>query len=262
MGRMWAPARNLTILSGLLDLLLPRRCAACGIRDPHADPLCDACAADFLSMVGRRYCPRCGTTVAEGLSLPAVEDGCVHCPTPMGRFDRVVRLAAYEAPLSRMIRGLKFAGSHAVGRHLAGLLAQKVRSTAELAGVQVVQPVPLHWLRRLRRGYDQSVVIARAMARELDLPVSDDLVRVRNTRPQAFLARSRRIENVRNAFSASGRRPRVVVGRHVLLVDDVTTTGATASEATRALLAAGARRVSLAVLAKSDPPQAFTPRHV
>ena len=210
-------------------------------------------------MVGRRYCPRCGTTVAEGLSLPAVEDGCVHCPTPMPRFNRMVRLGAYEAPLSRMIRGLKFAGSHATGRHLAGLLARKVRSTVELADIEVVQPVPLHWLRRLRRGYDQSVVIARTLAKELALPISEDLVRVRNTRPQAFLTRTRRIENMRNAFSAP--RPRAVAGRHVLLVDDVTTTGATASEATRALLAAGARRVSLAVLAKSDPPQAFTPRH-
>ena len=154
---------------------------------------------------------------------------------------------------------MKFAGSFAAGRWLADLLAQKVRATGELASAEAIQPVPLHWLRRLRRGYDQAGIIARRIARRLELPLSDNLIRVRNTRPQVHLTRSQRLDNVRRAFSAS--RPRAVEGRHILLVDDVTTTGATASEAARALLAAGATRVSLAVLAKADPPRAFTPRH-
>lgn len=240
-------------LWSLLELLLPRRCAGCGAYDHRARPLCEACSTALLALVAEEHCPRCGSSLGEGLT-PA-DDGCRRCPTPMPRFERLVRLGRYEGPLAETVRGMKFHNVlHTVG-WLARMLAQRIRATPPLADLAVVQAVPLYWTRRLRRGYNQAERIAAAVARELDLPLARELVRVRNTPPQVHLPRSRRLQNVRGAFRADG--PRRIVGRHVLLIDDVTTTGATAGEAARALLDAGAARVSLAVLAKADPPAAF-----
>ena len=186
-------------------------------------------------------------------------DGCPHCPTPAPRFGSVVRLGPHARPLSEVVARLKFRrGSH-VRRWLGRLLAEKARGAEELATAQVVQPVPLHWVRHLQRGYNQADMIAGALAGELGIPLVAELVRTRNTRPQLGLPRSRRIANVRGAFAV--RQGKRIAGLHVLLVDDVTTTGATADEATAALLAAGAMKVSLAVLAKADPPGAFAPKH-
>jgi len=254
---MWPAVRD--SLSSLADLIFPRRCAACQVRDELARPFCSSCSAAFLQLVGQAFCIRCGTSAAEGMAVD--DDGCPHCPTPMPRFDRVVRLAAYEPPLATVIGKVKFHGEHATCRWLGRLLAQKVQATPELSSAELVEPVPLHWRRRLQRGYNQSAVIARAAARLIGLPEAGELVRIRDTRPQVNLPRTQRAENVKGAFAVPRSRRRAIAGRHVLLVDDVTTTCATASEAARAMLAAGAARVSLAVLAKADPPAAFTPRH-
>jgi predicted amidophosphoribosyltransferase len=113
----------------------------------------------------------------------------------------------------------------------------------------------MHYGRAFVRGGDHSQRIAAVLADRLDVPLGDDLIRVRDTLPQVHLPRTRRIENVRDAFQV--RPGGHVDGLTVLLVDDVTTTGATANEATRALLSAGARRVELAVLAKAEPPTAY-----
>jgi ComF family protein len=141
------------------------------------------------------------------------------------------------------------------------LLAERIRAAAgdgqdaETRPPDVVLAIPMHWLRRLGRGFDHARAIAAGLARELDLPLGCELVRIRNTPPQVHLSRTRRLQNVRGAFAV--RSPAAIVGANVLLVDDVTTTGATADEATRVLLAAGAHSVTLAVLAKAEPPTAY-----
>lgn len=250
----------------LLELVLPRQCAVCGgaqlpsqdiFRTPVGNmtdsPFCPSCAKDLLALVVQPYCRRCGTRLGEGLSPR--EDGCPHCPTPMPRFDQVVRLGPYEGPLRLAIREFKYSGNHAVRVWAGKLLGQAVRATPGLEKIDIVEPIPLHWLRRLRRGYNQAELLARTLANELDLPLGNALVRVRNTPSQVGLSRSRRLENIKGAFAA--RHARGVAGKHILLVDDVTTTGTTAGEAAKVLLAAEASRVSLAVLAKADPPIAF-----
>ncbi|MFW6153881.1 MAG: ComF family protein [Planctomycetota bacterium] len=238
----------------LADLAFPTVCPACGRRDERAGPLCPSCAAALLEQVAGPYCPRCGSGIGE--NLPVRDDGCVECPTPMPRFDRVVRLTAYEPPLAEVIRAMKFRGVRHGFHWLGRLLADRVATTGALAGVDAVQHVPLHWVRRFGRGFDQGRLLVAAIARRIGRPRLEALRRVRNTPPQVNLPRTRRLENVRGAFAPVGRD---AAGLHILLVDDVTTTGATANEATKALLAGGARRVSLAVVAKAEPPPAFTP---
>ena len=163
---------------------------------------------------------------------------------------------------------MKYHRQEALRRRLAVLLAAAVRARAENLR-NLVLSVPMHWRRRLLRGYDHARVLAKAMAGELRLPLGHELVRTRYTPPQAHLPKSRRLENVRGSFAVRGtvatggaRGPATLFGAHVLLVDDVTTTGATADEAARVLLRAGTSSVTLAVIAKSEPPRAYAEQTV
>ncbi|HWB98813.1 MAG TPA: ComF family protein [Bryobacteraceae bacterium] len=114
----------------------------------------------------------------------------------------------------------------------------------------VVAPVPLHWRRRWRRGFNQSELLAREIARRWSVPVENLARRSRATLTQAGLSNAARRENVSRAFAVP--RPRGVEGRRILLVDDVMTTGATASACALALKRAGARSVNLLTLARVD----------
>jgi len=120
----------------------------------------------------------------------------------------------------------------------------------------VIVPIPMHWMRRLARPTDHSAVLAEALSSELKIPVDRLLKRIRNTPPQVHFTRTQRFANIRGAFG--GVAGKHLEGAHVLLVDDVTTTGATAGEAARMLLKSGASRVSLTVIAKAEPARAYT----
>jgi ComF family protein len=245
-------------LQGLVDLVLPSVCAACGSREVAADGLCAECGVKLLSLAAAPCCPRCGTGLGPG--VPVREDGCFACPDPMPRFARVFRLGAYADPLRSVIHHIKYHRQDGLHRRLGRLLAEAVVAGDLEAPLDLVLPVPMHWLRRLLRGYDHARLLADTIAKELRLPAGGELIRVRHTPPQARLPRTRRTENVRGAFAVTGRA--AVEGARVLLVDDVTTTGATADEAARTLLAAGASTVLLAVIAKAEPPRAYAQRKV
>jgi ComF family protein len=121
-----------------------------------------------------------------------------------------------------------------------------------LGPVDAVVPVPLHWIRRRGRGYDQALLLAKDFSRRVGVPVEEGVLRRRRaTKPQTELGRDERRENVRDAFEA--RRPEAVKGRTILLVDDVCTTGATIEACARALKAAGAKRVGALTAARQVP---------
>jgi len=251
------PANILKVLRGWArggaDLLLPELCAACAGADVSAEGLCEACNVALLSMVSIPYCPRCGGSL--GPNVPVHQEGCASCPATLPRFVRVIRLGPYVAPLVSIIRELKYRRQETMRRRLGRLLGLAVAARSDGESFDLVTPVPMHWRRRLARGYDHARSLAAAVAAELKLPAGDELVRTRNTPPQTHLSRSVRIENVRGAFAARGAA--AIAGANILLVDDVCTTGATASEAAKALLDSGALRVTLAVVAKSEPPRAY-----
>jgi ComF family protein len=241
--------------AGLADLAMPEVCVGCGRSVGDEDGLCGECALRLLSLVALNYCPRCGASIGPG--VPASDEGCAACPVPVGRFARVVRLGPYADPLRQTLRELKYRSNERMVRRLAAMLAAAIRARCPNEDFDLAMPVPMHWRRRLWRGHDHSRVLAAALARELRLPVGNELFRVRHTPQQAHLPRTRRIQNMRGAFEADGKS---LNGARVLLVDDITTTGATASEAARALLSAGALRVTLAVAAKSEPRRAYSER--
>lgn len=243
-------------LSGAADLLLPRVCGACGCSSVEDDGLCEDCAKQLLSMVSLPYCPRCGATI--GPNIPIRPDGCSACPATLPRFAKVIRLGPYANPLRSMVRQLKYRRREDMLRRIGELMFQAAAARVGDETPDVILSVPMHWRRRLARGYDHALTLARELARRMNLPVGDELLRIRHTPPQVFLPRTRRIEIVRGAFGL--RSSAAIEGAHVLLVDDVTTTGATANEATRALLSGGVSKVTLAVVAKAEPPTAYS-RH-
>ena len=244
-GRTW--------VSALVDLILPDLCAACGCNDIAADGLCEDCAKVLLQLVGIPYCPRCGAS--QGPNIPIRSDGCWACSTVLGRMSQVVRLGPYSGPLRKMIHELKYRNHRGMLRYLAGLLAEAFTARCPQISPDLVIPVPMHWARRISRGYNHSEALACALGAELGLPLGNELVRLRHTPQQTTLSRTSRRENVRGAFGVV--RKSNLHGASILLVDDVTTTGATADESTKALLDAGASNVYLAVIAKAEPPRAY-----
>lgn len=145
---------------------------------------------------------------------------------------------SYEPPFDAVIHGLKFGRLEYLGRDLAAGLHPLVEDTGR--SFDVVVPIPLHWHRRLRRGYNQAEAIARPLARLLGVPLLKPLRRQRSTRPQARLARGERAANLRLAFAMRRSQDSRLRARQVLLVDDVVTTGATIQAAAGTLLESGA----------------------
>jgi ComF family protein len=232
---------------GLLHLVYPGVCAVC--TRPTGDQPGDFCPVCRAALLDDPHptCSRCARTL--GPNLPPGDD-CARCRGESFAFERVLRLGPYEGARRDTILHMKH-GQHeglaeAVGELWAAHAAERLRA----AGAGVVVPIPLHWRRRWRRGYNQAAVLARALASSLHIPCRERcLRRVRATPLQTDVAPSARRDNVRGAFRAA-RDPRLR-GQAVLLVDDVLTTGSTASEAARALRTAGAARVIVAVLARA-----------
>ena len=235
------------LAQGMLQLVFPAVCGACGQSlNPEESGFCWACRS-VLTTDPFPACPRCAASVGPHAQ---VEDGCPQCRQLHFHFEKVVRLGPYDGLLRELVLRLK----HSMGETLAELLgelwAENANARLREIGADVVIPVPLHWWRRFRRGYNQSEALASRLAARMRLSCRPGwLRRIRHTPQQTAQTPSDRNENVRGAFRArSWARLR---GRTVLLVDDVLTTGSTCNEAARALRSAGAAKVVVAVLARS-----------
>jgi ComF family protein len=186
-------------------------------------------------------CARCA------LPLPRPEPACGACLKRPPPFSASLAPLRYAAPVDRLLPRLKFHAGLAEGRLLAALTLERV-PTAWREGCDLILPMPLHPRRLGRRGFNQSLELARPLARAWGLPIEvDALHRVRDTPAQSELDAEQRRRNVRGAFEA---RAESVAGHHVLLFDDVVTTGATVAEAATTLLRAGARTIRVLAVAR------------
>jgi ComF family protein len=176
---------------------------------------------------------------------------CAACREHPPAFERLLALWSYEAPLDAVIQALKFRRLDYLGRHLGDALARMGKEDWEedLAGIDLVVPVPLHWRRWLSRGYNQAERIAHAFALRRGLPLRSLLVRRRLTPPQTLLGREERRANLRDAFRL--RRAARIQGRRIALVDDVATTGATLEAAAAVLQENGAAAVLALVVGRT-----------
>jgi ComF family protein len=223
--------------SRLLAALWPPRCLACGERGHAARDLCPACL-DVLPW-NRVACPTCA------LPLPMPAAACGACLARRPPLALVHAACVYARPLDRLLPRFKFHGDFAAGRLLSQLMAD---ACDDLPRPDALVAIPLHRSRLRQRGYDQALELARPLARALDLPLRPDLlVRGRGTAPQSELSAAARRRNLRDAFAVQAGTP---LPAHVVLVDDVMTTGATLHAAAIALRRAGVARVDAWVCAR------------
>ncbi len=179
---------------------------------------------------------------------PLDEEGvCPLCRLGVNGFDAAYCFGAYEGRLRKLIHLLKYDRIRPLGAPLGEYLASVLPRNEQ---VEVVVPVPLHWRRRWQRGFNQSELLAERVAERYGLRPLRALRRVRATASQAGLTSSKRRANVSGAFAAT--KIQAVEGRRILLVDDVMTTGATATACGSALKRAGALRVTVLTLARVD----------
>ncbi|MBN2020423.1 MAG: ComF family protein [Sedimentisphaerales bacterium] len=205
--------------------------------------LCGRCWEQIISLCTPDYCRRCGRDA----SPYAIADGvCAGCRNEDILFDAIARAGVYAEALKEAILAFKH-GQTELDLVLAGLIDSALRAGPFLAEVELFVPVPLHWLRRLYRGYNHSLVLAKRL-KHPSAKISTDLVRIRYTKPQpGMLTPAARVRNVKDAFAVRYRHP--FEGRKVCLVDDVKTTGATLNECAKTLKEAGASKVFALVLA-------------
>jgi ComF family protein len=235
----------------LLDLIYPRTCHACRrvLRGEPNPCFCNGCWRN-LPLLDGPCCPSCGVPFRSGAALShSPTHRCGACRVKPPRFDQAVAAGVYDGVLADAIRTFKYRGKTTLAGPLADVLLDGMSRFSEM---DALVPVPLD-LRRLReREYNQSLLLCDALARKTGCHViADGLERIRATPPQTGLPLKERQRNVRGAFRA--RRPEAIQGRHILLVDDVLTTGATVNECARVLKRAKARSVGVLTVARVVP---------
>jgi ComF family protein len=235
----------LGLARGIRQLIFPPVCARCEQLIPNpTDDFCPDCI-HALTNDPHFTCPRCASTVGQHSD---VSDGCPSCQNDRLRYDSVFRLGAYDGALRDVVLAMKGRNGETMGECVARLWARHHAERFRALRPEVVIPIPLHWSRRLRRGHNQSEHLSAAVAKMLGVEHRPRwLRRIRRTPKQVHQLPSKRRENVRGAFRAA--RHAALKDRSVLLIDDVLTTGSTASEAARALRDAGAQPIHVAVLA-------------
>lgn len=211
-------------------------CLLCGA--PSQNGVCCApCVAD-LPYLNTAHCPVCALPTLNG----AICGQCLRHPP---HFKRTVAAFAYAFPLDKLVLALKYGEKFLLANMLGDQLVQRVSTRPDC-----IIPMPLHPERLRERGFNQSLQLAKRVGHQLNLPVLPHACeRIRNTPSQSTLAWKERGKNMRKAFFCSTE----VAGKHVAIVDDVMTTGATLNELSSTLLAAGATEVSAWVIARTLP---------
>lgn len=243
--------------------LFPSCCVLCGAESNRLIDLCQHCENGLPH--NNRCCVRC--------SIPLINDSqsdilCGECIAHPPAFDQCIAPLRYEFPINTLINRFKHQGHFCNSRVLIDLLLARISAnqskTTEL-GVEeqnlpeknsseinknpdLIVPVPLHWKRKFVRGFNQSQWLANYLGRQLEINVDSKLLtRTRNTPPQQQLKRKQRQKNLKGAFQVN----HTLNGQHIALIDDVVTTGSTASELARLLKKAGASRVDIWCLART-----------
>ncbi len=226
-------SRDEALQSNPLDLLFPPVCLVCHRRISKAkDVLCPDCR-DRTAVITDDYCTKCGTPLKESFCQSCAEHDYVFS------FSRSVY--QYGDVIQALIHELKYQGFNSPAKFLAEGMQSYTKDNHEYAGYDLVMSVPLHRVRKRERGYNQSELIARKLARSLDIPYSEPVQRKYYTQSQTLLSSEERKHNLKDAFRARKN----LQGKKIILVDDVFTTGSTVNEISKTLREAGASKIAV-----------------
>jgi ComF family protein len=240
--------RLATVIDAVVSIVLAPACAVCEqpLDRPTRGPVCEACWQSIAPLTPP-VCDRCGDPLPtwRPISIPLAR--CPRCRRARRAVDRARAIGPYDGALRKIVHALKYEGRRSLARSLAALMRR--RGAEILTGAACVVPVPLHASRRRQRGFNQ----AADLARHLGLPVVAALRRVRPTAAQTGLPAAQRHRNVRDAF-APARTVHGLKDAIVVLVDDVSTTGATLEACARVLKESGVREVRALTAARVVAP--------
>jgi ComF family protein len=231
-----------------VNLAVPGECLLCGeiLRHARRLPYCDPCLALPEALSAEHFCSRCRT--------PFLSDGpldhqgvCRRCRSGMTGYDYAYSFGYYEGALRRMIHHFKYSGVDVLAGPLGELM---VRALPVDLQVDIIVPVPLHWRRRIWRGFNQCELLARPLESRLRVPMVRAIRKGRHTETQARSTPAERRSNLTGAFILAKKG--IVEGKRVLLVDDVLTTGATVMTCSMLLRRGGAKSVTVLTLARVD----------
>ena len=234
----------MVVVDGLVAALIAPVCAACKrpLERPTVSAVCLPCWRS-IAAIAAPFCDGCGAPLQSWRILSIAERRCPRCRRRGGEISIARAVGTYEGTLRLLLHAFKYERRRSIARRLAALMRRHGEDV--LHGADALVPVPLHRSRLRTRGFNQ----AEDLAQHLDLPVARVLRRVRATTSQTDLPASRRHANVRGAFALTRRAE--VEGRRLVLIDDVSTTGATLEACARVLRAAGAAEVRALVAARA-----------
>ncbi|WP_454852097.1 ComF family protein [Rhizobium binxianense] len=239
-------AHLLRPFSALADFLYPPGCAACGIATGGHRGLCPRCWSG-IRFIERPYCEVLGIPFSHDLGTGILSAEAIANPPP---FDRLRSAATHDHAVRDLVHGLKYRDRTDLASMMAGWMLRASDGTVERADALI--PVPLHRTRMLSRKFNQAAELARHLARLSGRPLLPaTLIRIKRTSQQVGLGARAREDNVRGAFAIAVGRENDVFGKRIVLVDDVYTTGATVSAATRVLRKAGAADITVLTFARA-----------
>jgi len=233
---------------GLFQQVFPDDCRVCGqpLRDVSRTPVCADCIRQPTAIDADYYCADCKTPFLN--RFPLDDQGrCSLCRLGLTGFHTVYTFGSYEDTLRELIHLFKYSKMRPLARPLGALLARAIPREQRF---DLIVPMPLHWRKRWSRRYNQSELLAAEVARRWGVPVATIVRRVKATAPQAGLSNSKRRLNMRGAFAM--RKGVDIKGLRILIIDDVLTTGATASACAGVLKRAGASHIAVAAVARTD----------
>ena len=233
-------------LQSVIQAIYPPQCVACDALTDADFGLCGSCWSQ-TAFIGGLICDSCGTPLLGDDDGARVQ--CDDCMTIARPWDQGRAVFAYSGVGRRLVLGLKHGDRTDLVPAVGRWIAQKTTEMRLLDPVLV--PVPLHWTRLLKRRYNQSALLALAVGKVLDQPVFvDALLRPKRTKPLDGHSRDARFAALSDAITANPKQRDQIVGRNVLLIDDVMTSGATLAASAEALRVAGVAKVSIVTLAR------------
>jgi ComF family protein len=235
------------LLNDVSDIIFPPRCLACdGIINQHSDQVFCSVCLEKISFITGSFCPICGLPF---LDSPAGSHICGNCLEKKPYYTKARAVAAFKTVIMDAIHKFKYGRSISTGHALGSFMAGFSFPDFDFSEYSLLLPVPLHIKRLQERGFNQSLLLAKEIGKKYQLPVNFSLLkRCKFTLTQAGLNKAEREKNIKGAFSVTDKKK--VAGKHIILIDDVYTTGATVNECAKVLLKADAQQVAVLALSR------------
>ncbi len=218
-------------LNFIISIIFPRTCSLCGKTMPFSSQqnICNECLGKIPNLEGL-ICHKC--------SLPLPDGGatCSDCKNNKNIYFEVLKSPyLYSTQMQKLIKKLKYSRKTFLAKDLSLKLAEFIVKENIDKNIDVVVPVPMHWFKKWKRGYNQAELLAQNVANIINKPMYDALIRTKYTKPQFKLKKQERYENLVNMFILNKKYVDVVMGKRILLIDDIATTCSTANQCAKVL---------------------------